>query len=156
MTKFKTKPISIRRCLTFVILHSSFVLSQAADTIDVVSPSLVQRNGVNVGNVASFVATNPQFASEVQAGLERWASDLQAASASAVQDASAKRAAAEQQLKALIGGAKQAAQKKTAAERNAAMSAAMTEIEKTEKQKRREAVAAEKAKLDTEAAALSK
>lgn len=139
--------------LTFLILHSSFVI--ASDSITVVSPSLVQRNGVNVGNVCSFTATNPQFAAEVQAGLEKWAADLQATSASAVQDASKKQSAAEEKLKTLVTGAKAALQKRTSAERVAAATAMLAAIEKSDKAKRLEAIAAEKAKLDTEAAELT-
>jgi hypothetical protein len=144
--------------LTLLILAAftaSIAALHAADSITVVSPSLVQRNGVNVGNVASFVATNPQFAAEVQAGLEQWASELQASTSQAVQEAGTKQAAAEAKLKTLVDGAKEALTKKTSAERLAAASALLQKVEMSDKAKRLEAIAAEKAKLDTEAAALA-
>jgi hypothetical protein len=140
--------------LTFVILHSSFVI--ASDTITVISPSQVQRNGVNVGNVCSFTATNPQFAAGVQAGLEAWAAELQANSAAAVQDAATKQASAETKIKTLIDGAKDALTKPTSAERIAAATVLLQKVEMSDKAKRLAEIVAEREKLEAEAAALSK
>jgi hypothetical protein len=142
--------------LILAAFTASIAALHAADTITVVSPSLVQRNGVNVGNVASFVATNPQFAAEVQAGLEAWASELQASTSQAVQEAGTKQAAAEAKLKTLIEGAKEALTKKTSAERLAAASALLQKVEMSDKAKRLAEIFAEREKLATEAAALAK
>ena len=144
--------------LPFLIL-TTFAASIAvlhADTITVISPSLVQRNGVNVGNVASFVATNPQFAAGVQAGLEAWAAELQANSAAAVQDAATKQASAETKIKTLIDGAKDALTKPTSAERIAAATVLLQKVEMSDKAKRLAEIVAEREKLEAEAAALSK
>lgn len=142
--------------LILTAFAASIAPLRAADSITVVSPSLVQRNGVNVGNVASFVATNPQFAADVQAGLEAWAADLQAASATAVQEASAKQATAEAKLKQLVDGAKEALTKKTSAERVIAAQALLQKVEMSGKAKRLAEIIEQRQKLAAEAAALEK
>ena len=146
----------MKTLLLFSLLFSLSANLSAADTITVVSPSLVQRNGINVGNVASFVATNPQFAADVQAGLEAWAADLQTATSAAVQDASAKQATAEAKLKQLVDGAKEALTKKTSAERVIAAQALLQKVEMSDNAKRLAEIIEQRQKLDAEATALAK
>jgi colicin import membrane protein len=117
---------------------------------DVEAQLKAQRSELTVAHVATMAAVHAECAVAVKAAASR---EAEAKAAQAKAEAALK--AAETKLQALIGAAKQAAQKKTAAERNAAMSAAVTDIEKTENQKRREAIATEKTKLEAEAAALA-
>lgn len=141
---------------TLAVFTLAITALHAADTIKVISPSEVQRNGVNVGNVASFVATNPQFAAEVQAALEVWQRDLIASTSAAVTDAATKQAAAETRLKELISGAKIALAKRTSAERVAAAAEMLKAVETSDAQRKDAELAEQIAKLQAERAALSK
>ena len=103
----------MKTLLTFLFITASL---HAADTVVVVSPSLVTLNGRGAGGVVSFVATNPQFAGTVQVGLEAW----EAAQTKAVADVQA------EQIKAVAEV--QAAQTKAVADAQAAQTKAAADV----------------------------
>lgn len=129
----------MKTLLTFLFITASL---HAADTVVVVSPSLVTLNGRGAGGVVSFVATNPQFAGQVQAGLMVWedaqtkavadahaeqtkaVAEVQAAQTKAVADAQA----AQTKAAADVRDA-QAAQTKAVAEVQAAQTKAAAEVQ---------------------------
>jgi len=104
----------MKTLLTFLLITASL---HAADTVVVVSPSLVMLNGRGAGGVVSFVATNPQFAGQVQAGLMVW----EDAQTKAVVDAQAEQTKAVSEI--------QAAQSKSVADAQAAQTKAAAEVQ---------------------------
>lgn len=132
-----------------LILFSVSLSLVAADLLVVVSPSVVQLNGSNVGGVASFSATNPQYAGQVQTALETWAAN-QTASVQAAQTA---QALAESKLAALIAGAREAMAKPTTEERLSAAADLFNKAEDTVEEAKaaqiRADIAAKQAELAT-------
>lgn len=125
----------------------------AADPVVIVhSATRITVDAVECGKPADAIANNPQLASAIQHALEKWAAELQASKA----DADADLAALKSRISSVLQGMLEAELKTGEGPRTAVLRKLIAESQKTDKQLKLEALEAEIAAKQKEAAELAK